>query len=983
MPRTIKSIFKDFIIANVAKDLNGPGVPAKYKYADMAQPGGAYGPVMYSISRTLALSDSVLDTDETVNPWGARYYQVRPASNVPVIPIKITQDTLTPLYYVVLGIKGDTIAYEQRYEQRNLDVTLINDAYERVVVIAAGLDNLGNYRVAINGTQPLLRILSPTTGNKARVGDPNAPDKFLAQVEVVAGDGTPLSGISLGNFNFQIGSRAVPASSIVASSTIQGQQWFVIQAVTQTTATAYNLVARYSTILTGTQNLAVNYIPRTDADNVLVVDKSGSMTNFGKMDSAKKAARLYVDSWRIGDMIAVESFNGAPTVDLTLRNWTDTPGGGSRLQAFNAITGLVAGGSTAIGDALLAGWDELKVRGVNAHDWALILLSDGVETAGTKTFDDAIGAIANSADKKPVVHTVAVGPDADRLRMQNAANATGGTYQYVSAPADPSLLAPEAPSDDVTMMPLNLDSKYRAIAAYVIGHQQFFSLFGPVDNKVRIETVNIPVEGSASEMVISVSWLPTLFAVQLTDPFSNTIQPFETDLRHTIWRVPTPAQGNWRLLVYGSNQTNNASTLPPYFVHGSIKSRVTLNAFIDTPLADRVPGAPIHILALLTDNAPVLGAAVSAEVTRYDGAKSTIALYDDGAHGDGGANDGVYGRNFYQTGLAGSYNVLVKANGVSPLSGAFTREALLSFHLKGDNTDSDKDRMPDDWERHFPCVVVGKYDPGADPDNDGSNNYQEFVRGTDPCNPDTDGDGEADGTDKNPTEPDRGRIDPPWTVTWPGIGKVWLKYVLRPYYQRVEFYRTVFTPTAAARGPLAVEDYVLIGADQPPSGVFTDTAAINGQTYCYKAVAIGTDGQRSTVLSPMCATPKADPTPPHGGININGGADTTSSPRVTLALIASDAVDPHNDGEYGADFMTPPDDSATGVADMMISNRSDMQGGAWEPYASSKVWTLGQSSGLASVFVKYRDRAGNESEVYAAAIHVATKLLLPVVRKQN
>ena len=50
------------------------------------------------------------------------------------------------MYYVVLGIKGDTIAYEQRYEQRNLDVTLLNDAYERVVVIVAGLDNLGNYR---------------------------------------------------------------------------------------------------------------------------------------------------------------------------------------------------------------------------------------------------------------------------------------------------------------------------------------------------------------------------------------------------------------------------------------------------------------------------------------------------------------------------------------------------------------------------------------------------------------------------------------------------------------------------------------------------------------------------------------------------------------------------------------------------------------------------------------------------------------------
>jgi Mg-chelatase subunit ChlD len=986
-----KAIFKDFVIANVAKDLHGPGVPTKYQYADMAQPGGDYGQVMYTISQTLALNGSFLDTDETVNPWGAKYYQVRPASDVPVIPIKITQDTLTPLYYVVLGIKGDTIAYEQRYEQRNLDVTLLNDAYERVVVIVAGLDNLGNYRIALNGTQPVLRILSPTTGNKARVGAPGAPEKFLTQIEVVAGDGTPLAGINLNSFSFQIGSRVVPTSNIVASSIIQGQQWFVIQAVTQTSAIAYDLTARYSTILTGTQSQAINYIPRTDADNVLVIDKSGSMGNFSKMDSAKQAGRLYVDSWRTGDKIAVESFNGTPSVDLTLRDWTDTPGGGSRLQAFNTITGFVALGSTAIGDALLAGWDELKARGAGTHDWALILLSDGMETAGTKTFDDAINAIVNSTDKKPVIHTVAVGPDADRLRMQNAANATGGTYQYVSAPADPSMLTPSMPNDDVTMMPLNLDSKYRAIAANVLGHQQFFSQFGPVDPQARIEITPILVDGNASEMVISVSWLPTMYAVQLTDPLSNTVPIFESDLRHTVWRVPTPTQGTWRLIVYGDNQVGTGTTLPPYFVHGSLKSQVMLNAFVDTPLPDRLPGAPEHILALLTDNTAILGASITAEVTRPDGSVNTITLRDDGTHGDGAANDGVYGQNFYNTGLAGSYNVLVKANGVSPLAGAFHREALLSFDLKGTHSDTDQDRLPDEWEGQFPCVILGKYDPDADPDHDGLPNYQEYVRGTNPCNPDTDGDGEADGTDKLPTEPDSGRIRPPWSVVWPGIGRAWLKYVTLPTYQRVEIYRRSISPTLArvvAFSPTAVEaDDQLIGTDEPPTGVFTDTTPVNNQTYCYYAVAVAQDGQRSTALSPTCTTPKADPVPPHGGLNINGGATSTPGPKVTLNLFASDTIDPHNDGEYGASYMTPPADSASGVVEMMINQRSDMQGGVWEPYATTKAWTLNQSTGLASVFVKYRDAAGNESEVYAATIHVGAGspglhvIYLPLIRR--
>jgi hypothetical protein len=351
----------------------------------------------------------------------------------------------------------------------------------------------------------------------------------------------------------------------------------------------------------------------------------------------------------------------------------------------------------------------------------------------------------------------------------------------------------------------------------------------------------------------------------------------------------------------------------------------------------------------------------------------------------------VYGQNFYNTSLAGSYNVLVKANGVSPLAGAFHREALLSFDLKGTHTDTDQDRLPDEWEQHFPCVVVGVSDAGADPDHDGSTNYQEYVRGTDPCNPDTDGDGEADGTDKLPTEPDSGRIRPPWSVVWPGIGRAWLKYVTLPTYQRVEIYRRTISPTLTrmvAFSPTAVEaDDQLIGTDEPPTGVFTDTTPINGQTYCYYAVAVAQDGQRSTALSPTCTTPKADPVPPHGGLNINGGATSTPGPKVTLNLFASDTIDPHNDGEYGGSYMTPPADSASGVVEMMVNQRSDMQGGVWEPYAATQAWTLNQITGLASVFVKYRDGAGNESAVYAATIHVGPgspglhTVYLPVVRR--
>ena len=89
-----------------------------------------------------------------------------------------------------------------------------------------------------------------------------------------------------------------------------------------------------------------------------------------------------------------------------------------------------------------------------------------------------------------------------------------------------------------------------------------------------------------------------------------------------------------------------------------------------------------------------------------------------------------------------------------------------------------------------------------------------------------------------------------------------------------------------------------------------------------------------------------DNTPPIGGsIAINGGDASTSSTSVTVTL------------------------SATGASQMYVTNTSGCaSGGALESYATSKAWTLGQTNGTATVYVKYRDDAGNETACLSDAI---------------
>jgi hypothetical protein len=406
-------------------------------------------------------------------------------------------------------------------------------------------------------------------------------------------------------------------------------------------------------------------------------------------------------------------------------------------------------------------------------------------------------------------------------------------------------------------------------------------------------------------------------------------------------------------------------------------------------------------VALLTDNKPIKGATVTARVTQPvvgEGTplQHTITLHDDGLHGDGAANDGAYGNWYYYTSLAGSYPVLVKAAGNSPIAGgAFTREAVLAFHLVGKGGDGNQNGLPDDWETHFPCLTGKNADPKADPDKDGASNAVEWRQGTNPCNPDTDGDGKPDGSDKNPLEPDTGKVNPPWTVVWPGVRKNWVRYVTEPIYKRVKIYRTVvvsptqlmrtstFALNAALNAAAPEADAELIGTQEPPTGVFTDTTPANGQTYCYSIIATDTSEVDSLLSAESCATPNADYTPPHGGLLINNGADTTSSQVVSLTMIASDDIDPHEAGELGEPFMRPASGSASGLADMMISERSDMQGATWEPYAPTKAWALSQKGGLAAVYAKYRDKSGNESLVYAATIRMqsGSRIYLPYISK--
>ncbi len=90
-----------------------------------------------------------------------------------------------------------------------------------------------------------------------------------------------------------------------------------------------------------------------------------------------------------------------------------------------------------------------------------------------------------------------------------------------------------------------------------------------------------------------------------------------------------------------------------------------------------------------------------------------------------------------------------------------------------------------------------------------------------------------------------------------------------------------------------------------------------------------------------------DQTVPIGGIAINAGAQYATSTSVALDLSSK----------------SDPGDASSGVADVMVSENSDFSGASWQSHQDSLPFTLSGGDAEKTVYIKYRDNAGNESSL--------------------
>ncbi|CAH1249741.1 CLCA2 [Branchiostoma lanceolatum] len=423
---------------------------------------------------------------------------------------------------------------------------------------------------------------------------------------------------------------------------------------------------------------------------VLVLDTSGSM---GKnlLFNLRQALTSHIYNLPLGSSLGIVTFNSEATVNAPLTMIGNETTRDDLVGALPRVTG----GKTSIGSGLQ------EALGLLGNDVGrIILISDGQEdelphisdvlpvlrTAGHTVHTVAIGAkrdygqedeLPHISDVLPAlrtaghtVHTVAIGADGDPM-LEELSRDTGGTSFYHTRWSTnfPGILR-TIEAQDTTRVPLKT-----AFLAFVSpdqpGHECVYVDPG-TGNDTLLEFIfacHMQPEDAVflySDSESSVGWrmeegsvttLSDVKTVRITMPGHVTETRFCFDVEPDMSSYPDPPCGWGTKVSVTSGQSDLA--VPPVSVNG---------AFSKTS-ADLASGESVVLYALVEkDYACVLGAVVTAVVTRPHGKDAEVMLMDDGQGVDAVENDGIYSATFERFLGNGRYNVMLKVHGSSVLA---------------------------------------------------------------------------------------------------------------------------------------------------------------------------------------------------------------------------------------------------------------------------------------------------------------------------
>jgi PKD repeat protein len=184
----------------------------------------------------------------------------------------------------------------------------------------------------------------------------------------------------------------------------------------------------------------------------------------------------------------------------------------------------------------------------------------------------------------------------------------------------------------------------------------------------------IPIDSSITSAEFSISFSGGDLNLSLHDPNGRLINPDSAQADSNIsysslptfqlYSISSPSPGEWTMNISGSSGQQ-------YLAQVVAETYLSINMSLDKDRYKRGDSIIVSV-GISNDTVSVTGANVTVDVTTPTGSDQ-MTLYDDGAHGDGLPNDGIYSNYFTSTQDEGSYTFYAKATG-TVRGQTFTRE---------------------------------------------------------------------------------------------------------------------------------------------------------------------------------------------------------------------------------------------------------------------------------------------------------------------